>query len=652
MVASERDYHCQIPGCLQRETGPEFFEYVGLTGCCSHVAVSCMVNCLYSRNHRQTVMKTSLLLTLLAGFTLLAPTSQSSETTLLLRNVKLFDREQTGDKTVNLLLKDSKLDIITEDLIPLADADEAYDAGGGLIMGKLELGQTASFVILDRDPRQNPKVLLDTKTHVKFAVLEGEVVRNRLIIMLEDTREEEHRARQGWLAYAPPPLAVPLDYADTTRWNRFEGKRVSGIAVAGLLLDRQAWTEQDAQSKSQVGNLKDYEGGKIRGLRIGGVGTINLARPWVWTLFVATHAFDKGFDSEDDDDWSLYDARLDIPVLNNASLSIGKQKEPISMTRIITLVDLPQQERAVTLDALLPSRNTGIVMAGTLFEDTVTLAGGVFNNWLDKDQPASFSDNTTQYVGRATAVAWVSENESTLLHVGAGYRHADMEEPGIARSTPEFDNSPLFIDTGLLAAERSDTWQGEISLRSGPLWLHSEYIRSDLDAAALLDPTFEGYHLTASWILTGEMRPYNRRIGIFQGVPIARTVQQNGWGAWEISARYSELDTNDGLVEGGDIDIWSAGFELVAYPLLQHQPELPLHHPGQTGDGGRQPGAECARDPAAGVRPGPVPCHRFNLRQCSWGGNATAGIPAQRSPGCQPTYAPSRAPTSSAPGPP
>ena len=75
----------------------------------------------------------------------------------------------------------------------------------------------------------------------------------------------------------------------------------------------------------------------------------------------------------------------------------------------------------------------------------------------------------------------------------------------------------------------------------------------------MLDPSVEGYHVTASWALTGEMRDYNKRVGIFKRLPIARTVNQNGWGAWEISTRYSALDANDSLLEAGDMDIWSAG---------------------------------------------------------------------------------------------
>ena len=498
--------------------------------------------------------------TLLLIFLPLAGNTQIVEDTrILLRNVTLVDRDGADNKTVNILVKNSTLDIITEDLIPLKDADEAYDARGGFILGKLELGSPASFMILDGDPGNDIDIMLDTKSHALFAMKNGAIVRNRFVMMLEETPEEKVRAEKGWLAYAPPPLAVPLDYKDTERWNRFDTKWISGIGVAALVLDRQNWLDQSEGSQLQLGDLNLYDGGEIRGLRIGAVGTINFDKPWVWTLFGATHAFDKGFDTTEDDDFTLFDVRLDIPVWEKASFSIGKQKEPISMQRIMSMAHLPQQERAAVADALLPARNIGVVMAGSLFDDNMTLAGGVFNNWLDKDQPNSFSDNASQFVGRATGVVWASDNESTLLHLGAGYRHSDVKEQAFVSTEPEFNKSPKFVDTGLLDGDSSDLYQLEASLRSGPFWLHGEYIQAELESQELNDPNFDGYFVTASWVLTGEVRPYNRRVGIFGSVPISRNVDQNGWGAWEISTRFSNLDANENTIDGGDMDIWSVG---------------------------------------------------------------------------------------------
>ncbi len=105
----------------------------------------------------------------------------------------------------------------------------------------------------------------------------------------------EEPKRIGWRAYSPPPMALPLSYQDTTKWNRWETEYLSGIFLAGVLLDNQQWLDQSSGSQQQVGNLKLLEGGEIRGLRVGAVGTLNFEKPWIYTIFGATNSFDKGF---------------------------------------------------------------------------------------------------------------------------------------------------------------------------------------------------------------------------------------------------------------------------------------------------------------------------------------------------------------------
>ena len=56
------------------------------------------------------------------------------------------------------------------------------------------------------------------------------------------------------------------------------------------------------------------------------------------------------------------------------------------------------------------------------------------------------------------------------------------------------------------------------------------------------------------------MRSYRKRSGIFNPLPVARPVNQGGWGTLETAFRYSRLDLTDGMLEGGEMDIYSLGF--------------------------------------------------------------------------------------------
>ena len=269
-----------------------------------------------------------------------------------------------------------------------------------------------------------------------------------------------------------------------------------------------------------------------------------------------THAFDKGFDVETTDDFSFPDYRLDIPLPVGLTLSVGKQKEPISMERLTPLAFLPWQERSAAADALLPARNHGLVLSG-MRGDRFTCAIGAFNNWIDSDE--SFSDTSTQLVGRVTGVPAVSQDESNLLHIGVGIRHSNAKQPIRARTEPEFNNAPLYVDTGSLAAEDLLTYSLESYWRKGPYLVGFEYLGAYVDSVDSEDLFFKGYHLSGSWAVTGEMRSYRKRSGIFDPLPVANPVNQGGWGAFETAVRYSRLDLTDEMVDGGDLGVLSLG---------------------------------------------------------------------------------------------
>jgi phosphate-selective porin OprO/OprP len=482
---------------------------------------------------------------------------------ILVRNVTLIDPTgKTEDKIVNILIRERKLDVVTEDKISRDEAEQVVDANEGFVVGKLEVGEFPSFIIFNEDPRESFEIMLDTRTYSSFAVHDGVVVKNRLLEVAYHDPEDEP-VKTGWLAYTPPPFAVPLNYQDTSKWNRWETKAVSGIFVAGMVLDRTNWLSQDAINEGRVGDLSAYEGGEIRGFRVGVVGTLNFEKPWIYTIFGATNAFDKGFETENLDSFSLFDWRLDIPFFNNSVISIGKQKEPISGERVQSMLFNHMQERTAVADALLPSRNVGIVWNGSSPEKYSSWGFGVFNDWFDADQ--DFDESATQYMGRLTWAPLRSADDSNLVHLGGGYRYSDAKEGFRYRTEPEFNQSPVYVDTSfgqdseLLPADKLETWNIELSWRRGPLWLASEYTRSDVKSPEYGNPKFDGYWLGLSWILTGEMRAYNRKSGVFGGVPVSRSVYQNGKGAWELKARWSNVDLNDGGIQGGDMDIASLG---------------------------------------------------------------------------------------------
>jgi phosphate-selective porin OprO/OprP len=62
-------------------------------------------------------------------------------------------------------------------------------------------------------------------------------------------------------------------------------------------------------------------------------------------------------------------------------------------------------------------------------------------------------------------------------------------------------------------------------------------------------PTFHGWYLEGTWVLTGETKPYtaqaiNNEVGAFGNPVPSRPFSLDGesWGAWELTARYSDMN--------------------------------------------------------------------------------------------------------------
>jgi phosphate-selective porin OprO/OprP len=474
---------------------------------------------------------------------------------ILIRNVTVIDQDgESEDVVVSILIEQKELELISQDKIPISEADITLDAKGGFVLGKLEVGMPAGFIILDQDPRTNVDVILDTRTYAVFAVSKGEVVLNKLIRIDVELNEQV----SSWQTYAPPPVALPLSYQNKRKWNIFRTKLITIVLGGAILMENTRWLSQDQTNMEQVEDLGQFEGGSVRGFRAGVGGTFNFEKPWTYLFTFGTRAFERGFEQGNLDEFVLYDYNVGIP-LGLATLSIGKQKETISLSRLSAMIYEPgQQERASVADGLLPARNIGVVINGTMINERMTWAAGVFNNWFEEGR--SFSDNPTVITGRITVLPFISEDESNLLHFGIAGRYSNAAGGIRYKSKTEIFSGPVSVDTELMDdAESTIHVALEAAWRKGPFILMSEYIQSSVSSSLYKNPTYNGYNVIASYVLSGEMRQYNKRSGLINRVNVANGVNSGGWGTWEIYGRWSSIDLSDGAVDGGVMNTLSMG---------------------------------------------------------------------------------------------
>ena len=365
-----------------------------------------------------------------------------------------------------------------------------------------------------------------------------------------------------------PLISKDMNVSDYD-WNALNTKWVNMRAVAIVALDASQFSQDDT-SKKHVGDMSYYDRFDVRGLRLGLAGTINFENPWTYLAVVSFNSLLKDFDPQVDDRYTLYDAVIGIPTWGDyGRVQIGKMKEPISMELSMGLVFEQIMERPMHIEALFPSRNIGIAFSDMNFDGRLSWKVGVFNDWLEEEH-LSFSQSNQQIIGRVTTVAYEDIEEERLLHLGVGYRYEDVREEGIRYETgPEQWFVDPWVDTGTFEADSTGTITLEMDYLDGPLWLASEYTSTSVDAPQSGNPTFGGYHVTANYFLTGEHRGYNKQRGTVRRSTPILDFPDGGFGAIEVSGRYSALDLTDGAIEGGEMQI--ASLALIWHPRRDTQ---------------------------------------------------------------------------------
>jgi phosphate-selective porin OprO/OprP len=361
------------------------------------------------------------------------------------------------------------------------------------------------------------------------------------------TPESERSAEPAPAAPAampPVPAAVDYFFPDVPAKALIHDGEHFWIKPIVAIVGDYTWFGQDDPSVSQVGLQEDTPE-----LRAGRFGVTVRSKDRLKLEFYATVDLQERRTREDKH-FQLYDLQLRIP-LGPVKLQIGKQKIPFAYELVGLSVLLPQQERILL--PFYPSRNIGVQFSGQLARGRMTWAAGWFNDWLETD--VDRTDNASDYVGRVSGLAWVSPDNRDYLHLGLGLMHHGPDS-GATRfaGRPESNVADKFTDTGDFPANHANQLSLEGLISRGPFSVLAERIEARVDAPESGDPKFWGAYVAASWMLTGESRPYNRVGGWAGGITPKRRL-----GAVEIVAKYSRVDLTDGLVDGGLLDKWHFG---------------------------------------------------------------------------------------------
>lgn len=292
------------------------------------------------------------------------------------------------------------------------------------------------------------------------------------------------------------------------------------------------------------------DGASIRAARLGAMG--KLGEDFNYKL-------ELDFGNEDT---NLRDAYIGYTgVSERTTVRVGNMKAPFSLENVSSNSDITFIERASPVTAFA---NNWLIGMDYLYSDERWNVSTALLN--DDASEKGTDDEAWQADIRATGRPWLEGDKYAHIGGGLSYR-VPSSQSDLARFQSKAENSIQnlqSVDTGAAGLTDADDVLGsnlEAALNLDNLLLQGEYFRADVSRNSAEDAEFSGFYAQASYLLTGETRPYNAARGLFTRVkPDQPFKPENGhWGAFELAARYSQTDLNDGALLGGEMDNYTLG---------------------------------------------------------------------------------------------
>ena len=248
----------------------------------------------------------------------------------------------------------------------------------------------------------------------------------------------------------------------------------------------------------------------------------------------------------------IVDAYMNYRYSPEFQVQAGKFKSPIGLEHLQADVNTSFNERSLATD-LVPNRDLGLDLHGDLFGGVASYALGVFNGGTDYNGSTvntSFQDDKA-FAGRVFFQPWKNTDVHGLrglgFGVGGSYQANHPNTNTATGLTPGYttDGQQKFFSYSSGVNANGPAWRlsPQASYYYGPFGLLAEYVISDQrvkKAAKSADLQNTAWEISGSWMLTGEAAAYN---GI---TPLHPFDPRNGhWGAWQVVARYAELDVDD-----------------------------------------------------------------------------------------------------------
>ncbi|HVO46408.1 MAG TPA: porin [Steroidobacteraceae bacterium] len=246
----------------------------------------------------------------------------------------------------------------------------------------------------------------------------------------------------------------------------------------------------------------------------------------------------------------------------------GKFKGPVGLERL----QPDQFNRFMELglpSSLVPNRDLGVQIGGDIGGGILGYAVGYFDGTTDGNStdantsPDVDNDGKKDIEGRLFSQPFVKSDNPWLRGFGLGVGGTYVNSTGSATNTLlasyKTPGQQTFFTyrtgaTATYADGKRERWTPQFYYYAGPFGAIGEYVDSRQDVSrhvtqtlkrsATLDNT--AWQISLSYFLTGEKAAYNSYTPLSTFEP-----GKSGWGAWEIAARFHQLQIDDAAFAGG-----------------------------------------------------------------------------------------------------
>jgi len=324
------------------------------------------------------------------------------------------------------------------------------------------------------------------------------------------------------------------------------------VRLTGFFQADAGWVSQSDSNRVAVGDLQD--GADFRRARLAATGMVAENVGYMLEMDFAFPGRPTFMD--------IWGELRNLDGLQN--VRVGQYRQPFGLDGLTSVKELTFLERGLPF-AFLPFRQIGAMAHGTSECEGMTWAVSGFRAQTDAFG-ANVGDDGYGLATRLTARHAGGSGE-TIHFGGACSVIAPTSDSVQYRNEPEFFVSdsisgatPFFVDTSLIAMETVHLFAGEVAATSGPWHGQGEIVYALVDRQTASSVVFSGASFQTGYILTGEHRPYDSKNAVLgRIVPHQNFGSDGGCGAWEIAARWSYLDLNDGGVNGGLLNDLTAG---------------------------------------------------------------------------------------------